>query len=53
MANITRKIGLSLGADDCWPICFEDIVGDMKLDLSQILWFDALLSHMHANTGSN
>ena len=33
MANITRKIGLSLGADDCWPICFEDIVSDMKLDL--------------------
>lgn len=33
MAKITRKIGLSLGADDCWPICFEDIVADMKLDL--------------------
>ena len=33
MANITRKIGLSLGADDCWPICFEDIVRDMNLDL--------------------
>jgi hypothetical protein len=26
MANVTRKIGLSLGADICWPICFEEIV---------------------------
>jgi hypothetical protein len=26
LANITRRIGLSLGADDCWPICFEDIL---------------------------
>jgi hypothetical protein len=25
MANVTRKIGLSLGADICWPICFEEI----------------------------
>ncbi len=33
MANITKRIGLSLGADDCWPICFEDIVRDMKLEL--------------------
>ncbi|MFT5049264.1 MAG: hypothetical protein ACI8QZ_000656 [Chlamydiales bacterium] len=28
-----RKIGLSLGADICWPICFEDIVADLDLDL--------------------
>jgi len=26
MADITRRIGLSLGADICWPICFEEIV---------------------------
>jgi len=26
MAEITRRIGLSLGADICWPICFEEIV---------------------------
>jgi hypothetical protein len=32
MANVTRKIGLSLGADICWPICYEHIL--KKLDLS-------------------
>jgi hypothetical protein len=31
MAHITRKIGLSLGADICWPICFEQIL--QRLDL--------------------
>ncbi len=32
MPNVTRKIGLSLGADLCWPICFEEIV--QRLDLA-------------------
>lgn len=32
MATITRKIGLSLGADICWPICYEEIL--KRLDLS-------------------
>jgi hypothetical protein len=32
MAEITRRIGLSLGADICWPICFEEIL--RRLDLS-------------------
>jgi hypothetical protein len=32
MSNVTRKIGLSLGADICWPICFEEIV--KRLDLA-------------------
>lgn len=32
MANVTRNIGLSLGADICWPICYEEIV--KRLDLS-------------------
>ncbi len=32
MAHITRKIGLSLGADICWPICYEELL--KKLDLS-------------------
>lgn len=32
MANVTRKIGLSLGADICWPICYEEIL--KKLDLA-------------------
>ena len=29
MARITKRIGLSLGADICWPKCFEDILGDL------------------------
>jgi hypothetical protein len=29
MINSTRRIGLSLGADICWPICFEEIVKDL------------------------
>jgi hypothetical protein len=28
-----RRIGLSLGADICWPICFEEILARLKLDL--------------------
>jgi hypothetical protein len=26
MAQVTRTIGLSLGADLCWPICYEEIL---------------------------
>jgi hypothetical protein len=26
MATVTRRIGLSLGADLCWPICYEEIL---------------------------
>ncbi len=26
MAEVTRHIGLSLGADLCWPICYEEIL---------------------------
>jgi hypothetical protein len=32
MAVVTRKIGLSLGADVCWPICYEALLE--KLDLA-------------------
>ena len=32
MAHIKRHIGLSLGADICWPICFEAILE--RLDLA-------------------
>jgi hypothetical protein len=32
VANVTRKIGLSLGADICWPICYEQIME--RLDLA-------------------
>ena len=27
MAEVTKRIGLSLGADICWPVCFEELVG--------------------------
>ena len=33
MANITRKIGLSLGADICWPICYEELLKQLNLKL--------------------
>src|SRR3954466_7632282 len=33
MANVTRRIGLSLGADICWPICYEHIVKALALDV--------------------
>ena len=32
MATKTKRIGLSLGADICWPICFESLLH--KLDLA-------------------
>ena len=34
MANVTRRIGLSLGADICWPICYEEILErlDLRID---------------------
>ena len=32
MAEITRRIGLSLGADICWPICYEQLM--RRLDLA-------------------
>ena len=34
MANITRRIGLSLGADICWPICYEALLKQLDLKLS-------------------
>ncbi len=33
MASIKRHIGLSLGADVDWPICYEDIVRELKLSI--------------------
>ncbi|MFN8180083.1 MAG: hypothetical protein U0167_19275 [bacterium] len=32
MADVTKRIGLSLGADICWPIAFEEIL--KRLDLA-------------------
>lgn len=40
MATITRKIGLSLGADICWPICYEELL--RRLDLSVEMGGDTL-----------
>lgn len=34
MANVTRRIGLSLGADTCWPICFEELIKDLDLSIA-------------------
>jgi hypothetical protein len=31
MAHVTRKIGLSLGADICWPMCYEALMQRLKL----------------------
>ncbi len=33
MAQITKRIGLSLGADLCWPICYEEILKRLDLEL--------------------
>ena len=33
MAKITRRIGLSLGADICWPICYEALLKELDLDI--------------------
>ena len=33
MADVTRRIGLSLGADICWPQCFENITDRLDLAL--------------------
>ena len=44
MAHITRQIGLSLGADICWPICFEAILQRLELAIpwqGDTLGFDA------------
>ncbi len=32
MSDITKRIGLSLGADICWPVCYEELV--RRLDLA-------------------
>jgi hypothetical protein len=33
VTTTTRRIGLSLGADICWPICFEEILEKLDLEL--------------------
>jgi len=38
MSSVTRRIGLSLGADICWPICYEEIL--KRLDLNLVIGKD-------------
>ena len=33
MADVVRRIGLSLGADLCWPICYEELMRRLDLGL--------------------
>lgn len=33
MAAATRRIGLSLGADHCWPACYEAILAKLDLEI--------------------
>ena len=33
MPPVIRRIGLSLGADECWPICYEELVKRLDLEL--------------------
>ena len=33
MGDVTRRIGLSLGADICWPRCFEEILARLDLKI--------------------
>ena len=33
MADKTRRIGLSLGADICWPICYEGLLRQLDLKI--------------------
>ena len=34
MADVTRRIGLSLGADICWPIAYTELLREMNLAIS-------------------
>ncbi len=33
MGDVTRRIGLSLGADICWPICYEALMKRLNLSI--------------------
>ena len=44
MADLQRNIGLSLGADICWPICFEHVM--RRLNLSIPIGEDTLRFHV-------
>jgi len=34
VARVTKRIGLSLGADICWPICYEELVRRLDRPIS-------------------
>ena len=36
MADRTVNIGLSPGADICWPICYETLLESLNLDSMQV-----------------
>lgn len=48
MAEVTKRIGLSLGADICWPIAFTEILG--KLDLAIPVGKDTVRFHVERMT---
>jgi len=48
MAEVTKRIGLSLGADICWPIAFTEIL--KKLDLAIPVGRDTLRFHVERMT---
>ena len=35
MTHVTRRIGLSLGADICWPIAYREILRDLDLEIEE------------------
>lgn len=48
MADVTKNIGLSLGADICWPGCYEELIS--RLDLSIPLDGNILKFHVERVT---
>ena len=49
MANVTRRIGLSLGADICWPICYEALLEKLDLNIKHdgdVVRFEAERVHI-------
>jgi hypothetical protein len=48
MADVTRNIGLSLGADICWPLCYEHLM--RRLDLRIPVGGDTVRFHVERVT---
>ena len=49
MAAVTRRIGLSLGADICWPICYEALLKELDLNVrvnGEVLRFESERIHI-------